>query len=46
MHTEVTSENMNRKAHLQNLGVGRWTMVQWSGADWMHLAHAGNKQLL
>jgi len=37
---------MNRKVHLENLGIGRWTVVQWSGADWMLLAQDGYKQLL
>jgi len=46
MHTEVASENMSRKIHLENLGIGRWTMVQWSGTDWMLLAQDGDKQLL
>jgi hypothetical protein len=44
--TEVASENMNSKGHLENLGLGRWMMVQWSGVDWMLLAQDGDLQLL
>jgi hypothetical protein len=46
MHTEVASENVNRKVNLENLGIGRWMMVQWSVVDWMLLAQDGDKRLL
>ena len=46
MHTEVVSDNMKRKDHLENLGIGKWMMVQSSGVDWMHLVHDGIEQLL
>lgn len=46
MHTEVVSENVKGKGHIEDIGTGKGIIWQGSGLDWIHLAEDRDEQLL